>query len=735
MEETDAVQNMDTMQDEAAARERVAANRQRAMDGLGLRLAQRFVTYESERKPAEDKWIRNLRQFLGEYDPEVKSQLSADRSQAYPRVTRVKCMTTVARLMHMMFPSSEKNWTVSPSPVPNLPMEVMQPLLAQVQQMAMEAQQSGAPVNLSELVEAAVVEEAEVRARRMEKEIEDQLAELGGGRTLDYIALCRKVVASGVIYGAGVLGGPFVREQMQRTWATDPVTGMVTPQETSVMRPQYEFVPLWDYYPDMSAKTWDQMDGQFQRYVMSRHQVRALADRPDFFGDVIKEYLAKNQSGNYMRKTYETELKSMGVTSYVGDGQGRKYELLRWEGYVYANELAEAGIDVPDDMLSEDVLASVWLLGNKVVKADLNPWYRLTGDPGVKMYHHFVYEEDDTALIGNGVPNILRDSQLAIAAAARMALDNGAVTCGPQIEVNLDLLRPDQDLKSIGAFRAWYREGTGADAAIPAIREIKLDAHVPELISLMDVFKNFADMETFVNPATGGDMSAGPSEPFRTATGASILKGDAALPFKDVVRNFDSFTQSVIGSLLAFNDNLSVKQDIKGDYQVIPRGAMSLVAKEIRGMLLDQYLMSLQPEERPFVKWYDMTKERGATRDMPVDKIYVSEKEAEGIMQQQSERAAKEAQDQEELMRASVRKILAESLKNLTQADKNNAAAATAVFKTMLEGLQNGVTPQEVAAVGNAGNYVPVQNGPGQPGGGGLPAQPQGEFADTIGFG
>lgn len=730
MEQVDAVQELDTMQ-----QERISANRQRAMDELGLRLASRFTTYESERKPAEDKWIKNLRQFLGEYDPDVKAQLSNDRSQAYPRVTRVKCITTVARLMHMMFPSSEKNWSVEATPVPNLPMEVMQPLLAQVQQMAMQAQQAGEPVDVSALVEAAVAEEAAVRAKRMEKEIEDQLVELGGGRSLDYIALCRKVVMSGVIYGAGVLGGPFVREQKQRTWMTDPMTGMLTPQETTVMRPQYEFVPLWDYYPDMSAKTWEQMDGQFQRYVMSRHQVRALADRPDFMGDVVKEYLAKNQSGNYMRKTYETELKAMGVTSYVGDGQGRKYELLRWEGYVYANELAEAGIDVPEGMMSEDVLASIWLLGNRVIKAELNPWYKLTGDPSVKMYHQFVYEEDDTALIGNGLPNVMRDSQLAIAASARMALDNGAVTCGPQVEVNLDLLRPDQDLKSIGAFRAWYREGTGADAAVPAIREIKLDGHIPELINLMSVFKDMADMETFVSPATGGDMADGPSEPFRTATGASILKGDAALPFKDVVRNFDNFTQSVIGSLVAFNQHLSIKSEIKGDYQVMPRGAMSLVAKEIRGMLLDQYLMSLQPEERPFVKWYDMTKERGSTRDMPVDKIYVSEKEAEGIMQQQSERAAKEAQDQEELMRASVRKILAESLKNLTQADKNNAAAATAVFKTMLEGLQNGVTPQEVAAVGNAGNYVPVQNGPRQSGGNSVSAQPGGEFASTIGFG
>jgi vancomycin resistance protein YoaR len=91
----------------------------------------------------------------------------------------------------------------------------------------------------------------------------------------------------------------------------------------------------------------------------------------------------------------------------------------------------------------------------------------------------------------------------------------------------------------------------------------------------------------------------------------------------------------------------------------------------------------------------------------------VSQVEADQIKAGQAAQQQKESQDQEELMKASVRKILAESLKNLSQASKNDAAAATTVFSTLLKGLEAGVTPNEVAAAGGAQNYVPVSPGTG----------------------
>jgi hypothetical protein len=42
---------------------------------LGGALSKTFTGYSSDRHQAEQKWLRNLRQHLGIYDPEIEQQL------------------------------------------------------------------------------------------------------------------------------------------------------------------------------------------------------------------------------------------------------------------------------------------------------------------------------------------------------------------------------------------------------------------------------------------------------------------------------------------------------------------------------------------------------------------------------------------------------------------------------------------------------------------------------------
>lgn len=648
---------------------------------LGAKLSTEFQNYERDRRLAEMKWTQNARQFLGIYDPDVLATLEPDQSRAYPKLSRVKCVSMLSRLMNLLFPSSERNWSLCASPVPNLSEEDLSILLATLEL----SQDSNIPLE-DKMIEMAILEFANERSRNLEREIDDQLKELGGTRQVDYVSLCRKVLMSGIIYGMGVLKGPFVRTMRMRTWERSP-EGKIVPKSYDTLRPQYEFVPIWDYYPDMSAKYFHQMDGQFQLIVMSRHQVRDLADRDDFFGDVIKAYLQNNPRGNYRRRTFESEIKAMGVQNNVNDQDGRKYEVLVWDGYISGHDMRAAGFEVDDDKLHEQIEAIVWSIDGEVIKADMNPWVQLDMDTKVNTYHHFIFEEDESGLVGNGLPNIVRDSQMGVAAAARMLLDNASITCGPNVEVNMQLLHPQQDLTKLHAYKRWYRDDIDPNTAnVPAVRDISFNSHMTELMKIIDVFGKFADTETFINPATGGDMSQGPSEPFRTATGASLLKGDAALPFKDVVRNFDLFTQSVISSLVAFNRQFNPKKTIQGDHQVIPRGATSLIAKEVRGMILDNLAQTLTSDDARYINRYDLLRERLSARDVDtLSGILCSKDEAKQRDQSASEEAQRKQSQIDELLRAEVRKILAEGVKNLTQADKNAANADQVAVKAMAE--------------------------------------------------
>ena len=692
-----------------------------ALRSLGQALGARFVQYRTDRRLAELEWARNARQYLGIYDPEVEAALANDknRSRAYPKLTRVKVVSMVSRLMNLLFPTSEKNWSLNASPYPNLETEDLQNILNTLASSVPDEQMTDA------MIEEAIRVFAADRAKNLEREIEDQLGELGGDRMVDFVALVRQVIFSGVMYGCGVLKGPFVRKQTQRKWRlTEPVPASIgahpetgapvqlsaqpaqyVAEETTVYRPQFYFVPIWQYYPDMAAKRFSQLDGQFERHIMSRHQVKQLADRPDFLKDVILKYLESHMDGNYKRETYETDLKSMGVHVNVNETSNRKYEAIEWNGYVSAKELAAAGAVIPDELLSGEVEACIWLLDSLVIKADINPWITLEDGAKVHTYHHFIFEENETALLGNGLPNIMRDSQMSVCASTRMSLDNASIACGMQLEVNTDLLRPDQDVRSITPYKIWYREGLGAESQYPAVKEIRVDSHLGELKGLIDMFREFADVETFINPATGGDMQKGPSEPFRTAAGASMLRGDAALPFKDVVRNYDRFTESVISTLVIFNKQYPSRTDIQGDCQVEARGATSLIAKEVRGAALDNMAQTITPDERIYINEYEFLRERLECRDVDLRGVLCSREEADQRKKANDQAKQDQASKQAELMQAEVRKLLADAAKALTQSDKNAANAdatqANVILNALEKGLENGGTPAGSTAVGN----------------------------------
>lgn len=670
------------------------------LNNVAATLRKLFEQYRSDRTVAEEKWLRNLRQYLGIYDPEIEKDLGA-RSRAYPRLTRVKCISVLSRLMNLMFPSNEKNWKIEASPSPEMSPEDVQAAL-QKQQAADQKAGLQRPVD-DELLEVAVQTLADERAMKLSKQIEDQLQELGGDQTLDYIALNRKVVASGVLYGLGLLRGPFVRPTSRTSWRLGP-DGKPAPINSVGYKPQYEFQSIWDFYGDMASKNFFDMDGHFLRMVMSRAQVRKLADRPDFIKSQVMNYLNTYQTGNYKAQSYETQLRSMGIRSNVlemkADG---KYEIIAWYGPISGTQLQQCGVDVPNDKLAEDVDAEIWMIDNTIIKADINQWRKIGAE--VRTIHPFIFDEDDTSPIGNGLPNVMRDSQMSICAATRMMLDNAGVVCGPNVEVNMDLLMDGQDITSIQAYKVWYREGMGADAQFPAVRSIQIQSHIPELQSIIQLFMNMADTETFVGPATGGDMERGRgvSEPMRTAAGASMMRGDAALPFKDIVRNFDTFTQSVISSLVVFNRKFGRAPE--GDYNIIARGATSLIAKEIRGMQIDNIAQTMTDREAREVNMRKLVEARFAVRDL--EGLLITPAEAERRDAAEAKAAGEAAAKQAELMEAQLRETLSQAFKNISQGQKNSAAADATTVKTTLDvlekGLQDAIGPEDGGSGGVGG--------------------------------
>lgn len=652
------------------------------LEAFGQRMKSQFEDYQKDRKSLELQWLKNMRQFRGIIDPEIKKRMTEDQSKAYPKVTRTKVINTVARLMEMLFPNTMKNWKIAPGPVPDLAKEDIDTVIKNL-----EAELGEGEELTSEAIEDGIMEFAVKRAKEMEREMDDQLADN------KYVQLVRRVVFSGVLYSAGVLKGPMVKTVKSRTWRRN-LEGKYEAVESKKRIPYYDNVAIWDHYPDLSAKTLANKDGDFQRHIMNRAGVKALMDRPDFLKDQIKTWLNNHPKGNWQEQHWEIELRSDGDRNNVTDMSGRKYELIEWWGMVSADDLRAAGVTLPADDNSTMFNANVWILDNTVIKTVLAPM----GDKSI--YHTFIYEEDDINLLGIGLPQVVRDSQLGICEAVRMALDNASVVTGPMLEVDSDRLVPGQD-SSIHAYKIFWTENNGGQTK-PAVREISVNSHLPELTALVDMFMTFADMETALPPPAMGDVTQGGSEALRTTRGASMLLGAASLPIRDTVRNFDQFTESVIGSLYDWNMEFNEKEGIKGDFNISALGSTSLIAKEVRAQALNMFRASVSEAEQVYIDEQKMLVERMEANDVPKD-ILVGPKEVARRKAAQAEDIAEQKQMQSERIAAETRKILTAAFKDMALANKADASISTDAVEVLLKGLEGAIRASADEQTGREG--------------------------------
>lgn len=667
---------------------------------LGSYLKGQLDQFIKDRQPLEVQWLKNLRQYLGQYDPEILANIPAERSHVYPRDTRVKVKGGVAKMMEMMFPAQDNNWKLDVSPSPSIPQDALQQILDALTQeaaaAAAEAGQEPAPLS-SDAIERAVKAFAEARKDKMETEIADQLSDSG----TDYPQLCKKTVRSGFIYGYGVVRSPMVRTQQERVWEMNPMTGTYEAVTKTSRRPYPENVRIWDYYPDLSAKTWEDQDIGFERMVLTRHDFRQLAKRGDFIPGVIKQYLKDNPTGNYTAKNFEADLHVIAKTSNLADRTARRYEIYRALGFVSAHTLQSAGVEVSENELDQDILADLWFVDDVVIKAEKAAF----GERHSDQYHAFIYAEDeDSGLTGVSLPEEIRDSQMSICVDSRILMDNLAAIAGPMFEVNVSLLAKGR--KSIGpihSFMTIEREGDDLTAQYPAVREIPTQSHVTEIMSALEMHRQQLDIESNLPAYTMGGMQQPLGEAFRTTSNMSMMQGAANMVTKDTVRAFDKFTTSLLTSLLKWNMEFNEKEDIKGDYHVVAKGNLSLVAKEVRGAALDQFVTTLSPEERAIIDTYGLLLDRLKSRDLPTDRLLPKE-EAKQILEGMRAAASQAAQIEQGLTAAKTEDTAAATEKKRAEA----LALASSTEATIQEILSR--VEANLAKAQSEGDKIQLEN-------------------------
>lgn len=568
-----------------------------ALDALGVELLAEFARAELDRRLTEERWLQDLRQYRGKYDPETLALIGPNRSKAYVRKTRVKVKTVDSRVADLLFPAgSEKNWEVDSTPVPSVSKEQRAMAAQQLQRMA-----RGQPVP-PEMLEKFLLEMVRQAAKGMAKVIEDQLIEAR------YKDVSIKTIHSGHLYGTGIMKGPLVERKIRTTF-TQQGNNWV-PKSESYVVPFVDYVPIWRFYPDMNATTLESCKYVYERHNMTRADLADLAQRKSFNRDKIIAYLQAHPDGEIKLRYYDNELRIIGERTASQGNKNNQYEILERWGYLDGAKLKSVGVKVPEERLHETFFSNVWLLPNgEVIKAVLQPINGVLWP-----YHLYYFDKDETSIFGEGLAAVMRDDQTMLNASVRMMLDNSAITSGPMLEVAPGLLSNTDRMDEMYPWKIWFRNT--AQPGQPAVRSIELPSRLSDLAGMADRFENNADEVTAIpRYMSGENVGSGAAG---TASGMSMLMGAANIVIKDLISAWDEgVTRPFLTALYRWNMQFHKDGAIKGDFDVKARGTASLVAKEVRARQLNEFAaMTANPMDAPYIKRDKLNRMRAEANEL-----------------------------------------------------------------------------------------------------------------------
>ena len=605
--------------------------------GLGHTLHAKAMTRVSERRAIEDRWIRNTRQLNGQYDPETQARLDAAQgSKVFVNITRKMSNTAESRLLDILFPTDDRNWSIQPTPIPFLVKMADDETPVTHENGHNFVTDKGVQVEQRDIA-AGQIEEAKERASAMQEEIDDQLNEA------NYNASCRDVAKQAVRLGTGVLKGPVVHNKTRKSWVNqtdesgNSVHVMHTAQE---LKPGAEFVDVWDFFPDMSARSIEQSPDTFQRHHMTKKDLVNLArDGVGFIKDQIAQVLL-TETELLNTSNHLEQLRNIAGVSGI---KNSTYEVWEYHGPITKQALRACGVDVEyeEDEVFKELEGVVWLTEKHVIKAVISP-----SDTEEMPYSVFCWEEDDTSIFGFGIPQMMEDSQKVMNGTWRMVMDNGALSAGPQVVIDDRTIEPADGNYTLTGRKVWKKTDPAASLR-DAFGVFNIDGHTSELLALFEFARGLADEETAIPQIAQGEQG----DASDTYNGMKILMNSANTMMRRVVKNWDdNITRTHIKRMYDWNMQFNAKEEIKGDYAIDARGASSLLVKEEQARnLMSLMNMAASPLLEPLTDVPELYRKVVSSMQLEAKEIVKSNEQIKtaGEQQMQQQQQILQAQTQQ----------------------------------------------------------------------------------------
>ncbi len=652
-----------------AQRREVMKQRLDALVGRLTTLAQEQV---SKKVSIEERWLEDLRQHHGRYDASTEATLNENKkSRLYVNMTRPKTYAWEAKLSDMLFPTDgTKNWGIRPTPVPELQQAISQDQPEEPNVTTIGGQQQGQPSPVagqppaqggpvaSEADQAkAIIDEANIKAKGMELEIEDQLKES------KYSASMRLVLHDACKLGTGISKGPTLVNKTRRRWGEETDDGGNVVQilsEVEDPRPDNSRVDPWSYFPDMSAAKQDQAGFSFERHLYNDKQVRALAKQPGFDRDELRKLLQEKPHEGY--PSYVTMLRE--ITGAGQDSLKERFHVWEYHGPIDHEDLeailesSGKGDEFDEYDPLDEINVIVWFSQGHLLKFGEHPM-----ESGDSLYSVFAFDRDDTSMFGFGVPYLMRDSQKAVNGAWRMTMDNAGLSAGPQVVIDQSAIEPADGSWVLSARKVWLRKkaiipGTGDPFTVHNIPNNQAD-----LVAIINIARQFADDETSL-PVIEQRGDEGQSHVTRTAMGMAMLMNAVNVVFRRVVKNFDDdMTVPNINRMYDWNMQFNRKGQIKGDFEVDARGSSVLLVREIQAqnLMVMASTFTNHPVLGPMTKALPLYRKTVEALMMSPDEIVMTEDEFKAAQQAEAEKGEQDPEMLKLQMQLQIAQIEADS--------------------------------------------------------------------------
>jgi hypothetical protein len=549
------------------------------VDQLAQELERKLSDTIYDRAGIDTRMVEDLRNYHGIYDAcVVKEREAAKRASPFIKLTRAKTNTAESQLIDLLFPNDDKNYGIKPTPVPEISkmLDSDEPVNLDGKQYRDE---EGNQITEGDLAKRklALLEE---RSDAMEKEIDDQLVEC------QYNAKARQVIHDACVIGTGIIKGPVIVGKMDKVYVEVSPGEFVMEMKESFTS-AVEVVRPWDFFPDMSASCITEAEFTFERRYMSKQQIRGLSKRKGFPEEQIKRVLELTAQQTQHTSVYQDDVRQLaGLSDTLND---TRFETWEYNGPIsYDVLMALKVIDTPEDpeelaeLAGQDVIATVFYCGGIVLGARTH----LMEYEGYLPYRVFNWEPDDSCIFGYGVPRMVRDEQAIINSVWRMILDNGAITAGPQIGINKDVITPENGSWEFEPFKVWHVKKTVRDIK-EAMSTFEFNSHLNELSAVYQTARVLFDEVSGIPMLGQGEQG----QSTQTLGGMSMLMNAANTVRRRQVKAWDdNITTPLISDFYHYNMEHSEKTEIKGDYQVDARGTSALLVKETQAQALTNFL-------------------------------------------------------------------------------------------------------------------------------------------------